>query len=58
MLAIYLAALDSADSTNREDSLRSFGTLLRNGKIVKVRRGHYALSERSHLLNEARKLVG
>ena len=53
-----VAALDSADSTNREDSLRSFGTLLRNGKIVKVRRGHYALSDRSHLLSEARKLVG
>ena len=29
-----------------------------NGKIVKVRRGQYALSEGSHYLAEARKLVG
>ena len=53
-----VAALESAAMNNREDGLRSFGTLLRNGKIVKVRRGQYALSEESHMMNEARKLVG
>lgn len=43
---------------SREDSLRSFGTLLRNGKIVKVKRGQYTLTDASHYLSEARKLVG
>ncbi|MDR0807680.1 MAG: hypothetical protein LBE86_00875, partial [Gemmobacter sp.] len=43
---------------SREDSLRSFGALLRDGKIVKVRRGQYALAESSHLLVEARRMAG
>lgn len=53
-----IAALEGALPGNREDSLRSFGALLRNGKIVKVRRGQYTLSEASHMMSEARKLVG
>lgn len=53
-----VAAFDPASGNTREDGLRSFGTLLRKGKIVKVRRGQYALSEGSHYLAEARKLVG
>lgn len=53
-----IAGADTASSNSREDGLRSFGTLLRDGKIVKVRRGQYALSEGSHYLAEARKLVG
>ncbi|WP_151719972.1 hypothetical protein [Gemmobacter serpentinus] len=53
-----IANTESGADSSREDGLRSFGRLLRDGTIVKVRRGHYALTERSHYLVEARKLVG
>ena len=46
------------ESFSREEGLRSFGTLLREGRIEKVRRGHYALSDQSGFLAEARKLMG
>lgn len=46
------------DEASREDALRGFGNLLRAGKIAKVKRGQYALTEASHYLSEARKLVG
>lgn len=41
---------------SREDGLRSFGTLLRTGRIEKVTRGHYSLTESSPYLAEARRL--
>jgi hypothetical protein len=41
---------------SREDGLRSFGTLLRTGRIEKVTRGHYTLAETSPYLAEARRL--
>ncbi len=41
---------------SREDGLRSFGTLLRTGRIEKVSRGHYMLAETSPYLAEARRL--
>lgn len=40
---------------DREAMLRSFGALLREGRIEKVRRGHFMLSEASPLHAEARK---
>jgi hypothetical protein len=40
---------------SREDGLRSFGTLLRTGRIEKVGRGHYVLAETSPYLAEARR---
>lgn len=48
----------AGDSSSREDALRSFGALLRTGRIVKVKRGQYALSDSNNVLAEARKLVG
>ncbi|MGL4237364.1 hypothetical protein [Tabrizicola sp.] len=41
---------------SREDGLRSFGTLLRTGRIEKINRGHYSLAETSPYLAEARRL--
>jgi hypothetical protein len=43
-------------AVSREDGLRSFGTLLRTGRIEKVTRGHYALADTSPYLAEARRL--
>ncbi|WP_054004671.1 hypothetical protein [Cypionkella psychrotolerans] len=37
----------------REDCLRAFGTLLRQGRIAKIKRGQFAMTERSPLLAEA-----
>ncbi|MEM9524513.1 MAG: hypothetical protein AAF982_11105, partial [Pseudomonadota bacterium] len=42
---------------SKEDSLRSFGILLRNGKIKKVRRGRFAVSEDSKFLPEEARVV-
>jgi len=41
----------------REDGLRGFGTLLREGRIAKVGRGHFVLAGNSSYLAEARKLA-
>ncbi len=40
---------------DRETMLRCFGSLLRDGRIEKVRRGHFSLSETSPIQAEARK---
>ena len=40
---------------SREASMRSFGMLLRQGKIQKIKRGQFAISETSHFLPQARK---
>lgn len=42
----------------REDGLRSFGTLLRTGRIAKIRRGQFALSETSGYLAEGKRIAG
>lgn len=42
----------------REEGLRSFGTLLRTGRLQKVRRGQFALSEASAYLAEGRRIAG
>ncbi|MCB6178857.1 hypothetical protein LHP98_12045 [Rhodobacter sp. Har01] len=43
---------------SREDGLRTFGAMLREGRIEKVRRGQYALPRTSTYLAEARKIAG
>ena len=40
---------------SREDSLRSFGMLLRQGKIQKVSRGQFTLTDASRYMTEARR---
>lgn len=42
---------------SREDGLRSFGMLLRQGKIQKVRRGQFVLTEASRFKNEAHRVA-
>lgn len=42
----------------REDSLRTFGRLLREGRIEKIKRGQFAVNEGSRFLTEARKISG
>jgi hypothetical protein len=50
-----LAGLPGQTAAAREDYLRGFGTLLRQGRIAKVKRGMFALTDRSPYLAEARK---
>ena len=72
--AAYIACVEGRDSFTRpqlmrhigsvetdmvrEDGLRSFGILLRDGVIEKTRRGQFALTDRSAMLAEARKIAG
>lgn len=53
-----IAGLPGQTTTAREDYLRGFGTLLRQGRIAKVKRGMFALTDRSPYLAEARKQTG
>jgi hypothetical protein len=43
---------------DRETMLRSFGTLLRDGRIEKVRRGQFALSDGARYLTEGKRIAG
>ncbi len=40
---------------SREDGLRGFGRLLRDGRLTKTKRGQYTLAETSPILNEAKR---
>ena len=48
-----LESLIDKPDHQREDCLRAFGTLLRQGRIAKIKRGQFAMTERSPLLAEA-----
>jgi hypothetical protein len=52
-----LAATVSDDAVSREDGLRAFGLLLREGRIVKARRGQFAVAEGNRMLAEMRKIA-
>jgi hypothetical protein len=49
------ADLGLDDRSSREAGLRSFGMLLREGKIVKVKRGLFEISQSSRYVPEARR---
>ncbi len=50
-----IAHMSEEEDYSREDSLRSFGMLLRQGKIQKVRRGQFMLTEASRYMDEAQR---
>jgi hypothetical protein len=43
---------------SREEGLRGFGRLLRDGRLTKTARGEYAMADSSPILNEARRRAG
>ena len=53
-----IGALAADSEYTREDGLRTFGMLLREGRIRKIKRGQFVLNEGSHYLAEARKIAG
>ena len=52
-----IAGFSADDVFSREDGLRSFGMLLRQGKIQKVRRGQFAIAKTSRFIPEARRMA-
>ena len=53
-----LEDLGVIDQPSREDGLRCFGKLLREGRIVKTARGQFGLPDQSAALTEAKRLIG
>ena len=58
LLLAQLSRLPEAETFSREDSLRGFGTLLREGRITKIRRGQFMMPEGSRALAEAKRIAG
>ena len=48
-----VATLPATADLSREDGLRVFGTLMRQGRITRTRRGQFAVTDRSPILAEA-----
>lgn len=48
---------EAGEGFSREAGLRSFGMLLREGKIKKIKRGQFAISQSSRFITEARKIA-
>ncbi|MCE5974645.1 hypothetical protein LZA78_14240 [Sinirhodobacter sp. WL0062] len=49
-----IASVSECAETSREERLRGFGALLRQGKIEKVRRGQYAIAKASRYYDESK----
>ncbi|MBW0158836.1 hypothetical protein [Sedimentimonas flavescens] len=49
-----VASVSEGAETSREERLRGFGALLRQGKIEKVRRGQYAIAKASRYYDESK----
>lgn len=58
LLFQQVTQLPAMADAKREDSLRNFGKLLREGRFQKTVRGQFALSETSPILSEAKRLAG
>ena len=52
-----LALVVGEDDFTREDGLRAFGALLREGRIAKLRRGQFTISKTSRFIDKARGLT-
>jgi hypothetical protein len=50
-----VASASEEGDFSREDGMRSFGMLLRQGKFQKVERGHFAVADTSRYMTEARR---
>ena len=50
-----VASVADEGDFSREESLRSFGQLLRQGKIAKIRRGQYAITEQSRFFEDSHR---
>lgn len=53
-----IASAPGLISFDREDGLRAFGELLRDGKIERVRQGHYVVTEDSTFMQQAMRVMG
>lgn len=57
LLFQQMSSLPHLAEMSREDGLRGFGKLLRDGRIQKTERGQFALSTTSPILTEARRIA-
>ena len=58
LLFQQITRLPDHSELSREDGLRGFGRLLRDGRIQKTTSGRYALTETSPILTEAKRIRG
>ena len=54
MLMRKVSTIAPDNAVSREDGLRAFGTLLREGKIVKDEDGKFVIASNSRFMREAR----
>jgi len=57
MLMRLLSGMPGQAAPSREDGLRAFGQLLREGRLEKLRRGHYGLVDGSRFEAAARRMA-